>query len=199
MSRLDAIGVDVLRDRLQESIAMCERLLVDDEIGRAVDAIVDVIVGSIRNGGKVLLCGNGGSAAEAEHLAAELIGRFYLERTPFPAVALTSNVSALTAIANDYAYADVFSRSVTGLGRSGDVVMGFSTSGRSANVVAALKAGREGGMLTVALTGPAASLMAAVADHTLCVPGVRTAGIQEGHLLLGHVIFERVEQELCKP
>lgn len=177
---------------------MCQQLLADDHVGHVVDAVVGAIVASIRDGGKVLLCGNGGSAAEAEHLAAELIGRFCLDRSPFPAVALASNVAALTAIANDYDYADVYARSVTGLGRSGDVVMGLSTSGRSANVVAALKAGRDGGMITVALTGPPGSPMDEVADHTLCVPGARTAGVQEGHLLLGHVIFERVEQELCQ-
>ena len=177
---------------------MCEQLLADDHTGDVVDAIVDVIVASIREGGKVLLCGNGGSAAEAEHLAAELIGRFCFDRSPFPAVALASNVAALTAIANDYDYDDVYARAVTGLGRSGDVVMGLSTSGRSANVVAALKAGRDGGMVTVALTGPPGSPMEEAADHTLCVPTTRTAGIQEGHLLLGHVIFERVEQELCQ-
>ena len=134
---------------------MCEQLLADDHVGDVVDAIVDVIVASIREGGKVLLCGNGGSAAEAEHLAAELIGRFCFDRSPFPAVALASNVAALTAIANDYDYDDVYARAVTGLGRSGDVVMGLSTSGRSANVVAALKAGRDGGMVTVALDRPA--------------------------------------------
>ena len=149
-------------------------------------------------GGKLLLCGNGGSAADAQHLAAELVGRFILDRNPSAAIAPRDNVAALTAIANDYDYADVYARSVTGLGRSGDVVMGLSTSGHSANVVAALKAGRDGGMVTVALRGPPGSPMDELADHTLCVPGTRTAGIQEGHLLLGHVIFERVEQELCQ-
>ncbi len=188
---------ELLRERLRESIATSELLLKDDQVARGVDAIVGTIVSSIRDGGKVLLCGNGGSAAEAEHLAAELIGRFCLERKPFPAVALASNVAALTAIANDYAFADVFARAVTGLGKPGDVVMGFSTSGRSANVVAALRAGREGGMWTVSLVGHPGSPMEDASDHTLCVPGPRTAGIQEGHLLLGHVVFELVERELC--
>src|ERR1700759_5594837 len=134
----DALRVDVLHTRLRAAIEMCEALLADEAIGKTMDAVVGAIVGSIEAGGKVLLCGNGGSAAEAEHLAAELIGRFYLERKPFPAISLASNVSALTAIANDYDYADAFARSVTGLGRPGDVVMGLSTSGRSPNVVAAL-------------------------------------------------------------
>jgi D-sedoheptulose 7-phosphate isomerase len=197
MSSGEALRIDVLGDRLRESIAMCEQLLSDEDIGAVVDNVVDAIVAAIRDGGKILLCGNGGSAAEAEHLAAELIGRFCLDRSPYPAVALGSNVAALTAIANDYDYADVYARGVTGLGKSGDVVMGFSTSGRSANIIAALHAGRAGGMVTVALTGPPGTPMGKVADHTLCVPGARTSGIQEGHLILGHVIFERVEQELC--
>jgi D-sedoheptulose 7-phosphate isomerase len=189
---------ELLHERLRESVATSQLLLGDVDVGQGVDAIVGAIVSSIRAGGKVLLCGNGGSAAEAEHLAAELIGRFCLERRPFPAVALASNVAGLTAIANDYDYADVFSRAVTGLGRPGDVVMGFSTSGSSPNVVAALRTGREGGMVTVALAGQPGSPMQEVSDHALNVPGPRTSGIQEAHLLLGHVIFELVERELCE-
>jgi D-sedoheptulose 7-phosphate isomerase len=189
---------ELLHERLRESVAINELLLGDVAVAQSVDAIVGAIVSCVRSGGKVLLCGNGGSAAEAEHLAAELIGRFYLERQPFPAVALASNVAALTAIANDYDYADVFSRGVRGLGRPGDVVMGFSTSGSSANVVAALRAGREGGMVTVALAGEPGSPMQEASDHSLNVPAPRTSGVQEAHLLLGHVIFELVERELCE-
>lgn len=197
MSKVDAVTVDVLRDRLRESIALSEQLLADEAVAASVDAIAQAIVDSIRAGGKVLLCGNGGSAAEAEHLAAELIGRFCLERGPFPAIAVANNVAALSAIANDYSYEDAFARSVVGLGNEGDVVIGLSTSGSSANVVAALESARQGGMVTVAFVGHPGSPMEAVADHCLCVPGARTSGIQEGHLLLGHVIFELVERELC--
>lgn len=188
---------DLLHERIRESLAMMEQLLGDERTAGGVDGIVGAMVDSIRNGGKVLLCGNGGSAAEAEHLAAELIGRFCLERRPLPAVALGSNVSALTAIANDYDYADVYARAVTAVGRPGDVVMGLSTSGRSANILAALEAARAGSMVAVALVGQAGSPMQRIADHSLCVPAERTAGIQEGHLLLGHTIFELVERELC--
>lgn len=183
--------------RLRESIEMCQSLLEDPTVVDTVEAVVQATVDAIRSGGKILLCGNGGSAADAQHLAAELIGRFCLDREPFPAVALADNVAALTAIANDYAYADVFARAVRGLGRAGDVVMGFSTSGQSANVVAALMAGREEAMVTVAFVGCPGSAAQQVADHALCVPGERTAGIQEGHMVLGHAIFELVEQELC--
>jgi D-sedoheptulose 7-phosphate isomerase len=197
MSKVDAVRVDVLRDRLRESIALSEHLLADETLAGSVDAIARTVVESIRAGGKVLLCGNGGSAAEAEHLAAELIGRFCLERGPFPAIAVASNVAALSAIANDYTYEDAFARSVVGLGNEGDVVIGLSTSGSSANVVGALEAARRSGMITVAFVGHPGSPMEAVADYCLCTPGTRTSGIQEGHLLLGHVVFELVERELC--
>ncbi len=122
-----------------------------------------------------------------------------MERRPLPAIAVASNVAALTAIANDYDYADAFARAVVGLGRPGDVVLGFSTSGRSANVVAALEAARDHDMVPVALVGRPGSPMEEVAEHALTVPAARTSSVQEGHLLLGHTIFELVERELCAP
>ncbi|MGA8338253.1 MAG: SIS domain-containing protein [Solirubrobacteraceae bacterium] len=197
MSTVEQSRSGLLQERIRESLTMMELLLGDEEVAAGVDRIVEAIVTSIQNGGKVLLCGNGGSAAEAEHLAAELIGRFCMERRPLPAIAVASNVAALTAIANDYEYAEAFARAVTALGQPGDVVLGFSTSGRSANVVAALEAARAGEMVPVALVGRPGSPMQEVADHALTVPAARTAGIQEGHLLLGHTIFELVERELC--
>ncbi|HWD76103.1 MAG TPA: SIS domain-containing protein [Solirubrobacteraceae bacterium] len=197
MSSVELSRTGLLQERIRESLTMMELLLDDQEVAAGVDSIVEAMVGSIQNGGKVLLCGNGGSAAEAEHLAAELIGRFCMERRPLPAIAIASNVAALTAIANDYDYADAFARAVTALGRPGDVVLGLSTSGGSANIVAALEAARAGEMVPVALVGQPGSPVEDVAEHTLTVPAARTAGIQEGHLLLGHTIFELVERELC--
>lgn len=198
MSRVElSERVGLLHERLRESVDMAERMLADDAVADGVDAIVGAMVDSIRGGGKVLLCGNGGSAAEAEHLAAELIGRFCLERRPLPAVALGSNVAAMTAIANDYDYADVYVRAVSAVGAPGDVVMGLSTSGRSQNVIAALQAAREASMTTVALVGVPGSEMEEIADHAITIPAARTSGIQEGHLLVGHAIFELVERELC--
>ncbi|MGA8722717.1 MAG: SIS domain-containing protein, partial [Solirubrobacteraceae bacterium] len=182
MSTVEQSRSGLLQERIRESLTMMELLLGDEEVAAGVDRIVEAIVTSIQNGGKVLLCGNGGSAAEAEHLAAELIGRFCMERRPLPAIAVASNVAALTAIANDYEYAEAFARAVTALGQPGDVVLGFSTSGRSANVVAALEAARAGEMVPVALVGRPGSPMQEVADHALTVPAARTAGIQEGHL-----------------
>lgn len=197
MSSVELSRTGLLQERIRESLQMMELLLGDADVAAGVDRIVGAMVDCIRRGGKVMLCGNGGSAAEAEHLAAELIGRFCLERRPLPAISLGGNVAALTAVANDYGYADAFARTVTALGQPGDVVVGFSTSGRSANVVAALQAAREGSMVPVALVGEAGSPIEGVADHALNVPAARTAGIQEGHLLLGHTIFELVERELC--
>jgi len=186
----------LLRAGVSDAIAVCESLL-EESVLAAVDAATEAIVGSLRQGGKVLLCGNGGSAADAQHLAAELIGRFFLDREALPAVALADNVSALTAIGNDYSYEDVFARGVRGLGREGDVLIGLSTSGSSANVVAALRAGREQGLVTIALVGVAACPMAEQAEQTICVAGPSTARIQEGQMIVGHTIFEAVERALC--
>lgn len=193
MSRADAV-----RDRVREAIEVCQSLLEDEEIARTADAVVGAIVGSIRDGGKVLLCGNGGSAADAQHLAAELIGRFCLDRQPYPALALSDNIAAVTAVGNDFGYSDVFSRAVRGLGNPGDVLIGLSTSGRSQNVVDALEAARERGIVTVALVGAPGSPMEQASDHVLRVVGPNTARIQEAQMLVGHTIFELVERELCE-
>lgn len=187
---------ELLRCSVEDAIVVCNSLL-DDEVMFAVEVVTDEIVQSLRNGGKVLLCGNGGSAADAQHLAAELIGRFCLERESLPAIALADNIAAITAISNDYAYDEVFARGVRGLGGPEDVLIGLSTSGSSANVVAALIAGEEMGLSTIALVGRRDCPMAAIATHAICVPGPSAARIQEGHMLVGHTIFESVERALC--
>jgi D-sedoheptulose 7-phosphate isomerase len=197
MSRveLSAVG-EQLRSSVRDAVAVCESLL-DDEVAAAIERATDAIVQSLRDGGKVLLCGNGGSAADAQHLAAELIGRFCLDRRALPAIALADNVAALTAIGNDYSYEDVFVRGVRGLGRQGDVLIGLSTSGSSRNVLAAMSAASDVGLTTVALVGRSDCPMAALADHAIAVAGANTARIQEGQMLVGHTIFELVERELC--
>ncbi len=189
---------ELLHVRVREAIEVCEAMLEDEALGTAADAVVAAIVGSIRSGGKVLLCGNGGSAADAQHLAAELVGRFCLERQPFPAVALADNVSALTAVGNDYGYEGVFARAVRALGNPGDVLVGISTSGRSPNVASALRAGQERGLVTIALVGAPDSPIGEASEHVLYVAGPSTARIQEGQMLVGHAIFELVERDLTR-
>jgi D-sedoheptulose 7-phosphate isomerase len=188
---------ELLRERICESITIRHALLADESIAGGVDVAVEAIVASIRAGGKLMLCGNGGSAADAQHLAAELVGRFCLERPPYPAIALADNVAALTAISNDYAYSEGFARGVRAFGTPGDVLVGLSTSGESQNVIEAIRAAAELGVITIAFTGPTGSTLTAIADHVLAVSAPSTASIQEAHKLLGHVIFELVERELC--
>jgi D-sedoheptulose 7-phosphate isomerase len=187
---------DSLRQSVEDAVAVCEGLL-DDEVVGTIEHATDEIVRSLRSGGKVLLCGNGGSAADAQHLAAELIGRFCLDRRALPAIALADNVAAMTAVGNDYAYEEVFVRAVCGLGQPGDVLICLSTSGSSPNILAALRAAREAALATIALVGRPDCVMANLADHTISVPGANTARIQEGHMLVGHTILELVERELC--
>jgi D-sedoheptulose 7-phosphate isomerase len=197
MSRVELSATrEVLRRSVEDALVVCEGLL-DDEVVTAIEHASEEIVRSLRNGGKVLLCGNGGSAADAQHLAAELIGRFCLDRQALPAIALADNVAAMTAIGNDYSYEEVFVRGVRGFGQPGDVLVGLSTSGSSRNILAALQAADEAELVRIALVGRPDCAMADLADHVISVPGANTARIQEGHMLAGHTIFELVERELC--
>jgi len=157
--------------------------------------IAHEIVESLRAGGKIMFCGNGGSAADSQHLAAELVGRQNYDRAPAAGIALTVDTSALTALGNDYGYDAVFSRQVEALGRAGDVLIGISTSGRSVNVVRALEAAKAKGMTTVSFTGYEPRDMG-IAQHMLCVPASETAKIQELHIVCGHIIFALVERIL---
>lgn len=153
---------------------------------------------ALKSGNKVLFCGNGGSAADAQHLAAELIGRFQKERRSLASIALTTDTSILTAVANDYGYDEVFARQVEGLGRSGDVFIGISTSGNSANVVKAALKARDTGMHTIAFTGEGGGKLNDICDITFAVPSKVTARIQEMHIMVGHIICELVEEEYDK-
>jgi D-sedoheptulose 7-phosphate isomerase len=157
--------------------------------------IADEIVQSLRSGGKVLFCGNGGSAADSQHLAAELVGRQNYDRPAAAGLALTVDTSALTAVGNDYGFERVFARQVEALGNAGDVLVGISTSGRSVNVIRALEAAKAKNMTTVSFTGHEPRGMC-IADHRLCVPANETAKIQELHIICGHIIFALVERSL---
>ena len=162
-----------------------------------IEAAAQMCVESLRAGGKIILCGNGGSAADSQHLAAELMGRFLVDRAPLPALALTVDTSALTAIGNDYGYEEVFARQLRGIGCAGDVLIGLSTSGTSKNVVRAFEAARDMEIGRVALTGQAASPMSDMADVAIRVPSGQTNHIQEMHIAAGHIICAIVEEALC--
>jgi D-sedoheptulose 7-phosphate isomerase len=195
-----AMVSEVIRERVRESITVKEDLLTDACV-ESLARLSQGVVRSVRHGGKVILFGNGGSAADAMHLAAEFVGRFELEREPMPALSLSDNVSAVTAIGNDYEYGLTFARQIKALGGLGDVAIGLSTSGSSANVLNALRVARERGMFTAAFTGARGAPLASLADVAVIVPSLSTARIQEGYMLCAHIMCELVEQELfgCSP
>jgi D-sedoheptulose 7-phosphate isomerase len=178
---------------LEQHLVLFARLR---ELEASVEAAVSAIAGVMRQGGKLLLCGNGGSAADCQHIAAEFTGRFVHERRPLPAIALSTDTSALTCIGNDYSFDDVFSRQLLALGGPRDCLLGISTSGNSRNVLKAVAAARELGMLTIALSGRDGGALKAACDCSIVVPSDVTARIQEAHILIGHTICGGVEQQL---
>src|SRR3954447_19733786 len=188
------------RDRvaagIAQSAAVLERLREPQHVATIVGAAA-MIADAMRQGGKLLLFGNGGSAADAQHIAAELVGRFLLDRAPLPALALADNGAAVTAIANDYAFADVFSRQVAALGVPGDIVLAISTSGSSPNVLAAVAEARARDMHTIGLTGAGGDALAAAVDRCIAVPADSTPRIQEAHPVVAHLLCEIVERELA--
>jgi D-sedoheptulose 7-phosphate isomerase len=183
----------VISQRIEASIAVKQRLLRHTKICAEV---AERIIRAFRRGNKVLIFGNGGSAADAQHIAAEFVGRYYLDRPALPAQALTENTSSLTAIGNDYAYDQIFSRQIEAFGQAGDVAIGISTSGNSRNVIEALRAAKPKDMVTVAMTGESGGQLKEEADYCICVPSRDTPRIQEAHILLGHVLSELVEQAI---
>ena len=158
--------------------------------------VANVMAQSLSSGGSIFWCGNGGSAADSQHLAAELVGRFKNNRRALRSIALTTDSSVLTCIANDYSYDDIFARQVEALGRPGDLLIGISTSGNSENVLRALKTAKEFNLVTVALLGKGGGSVKDLADHALVIPSDSTARIQEAHILIGHIFCELIEQEL---
>jgi D-sedoheptulose 7-phosphate isomerase len=183
-------SADVTR-ALLESAALKER--VARELAEPIAQAGDLCIQTLRAGGKLIFFGNGGSAADAQHLAAEFVGRYVKERRPLAAIALTTDTSALTAIGNDYGFDHVFARQVQALGRRGDVAVAISTSGRSANVIRAARAARENGLVTIALTGGDGGGLAPIVEVAIVVPSTTTARIQECHIAIGHVLCEYVD------
>ena len=182
---------------LEEQIENLNKLKNNDYCN-IIKKISDIIVDSMKNGGKILIAGNGGSAADAQHFAAEIVGRFVLERKGYPAVALTTDTSILTAVGNDYGFDSIFSRQVEALGNSGDVFIGISTSGNSKNVVEAIKKAKEKNMTIIGMTGSDGGLVKEMSDICLTLNYSETARVQEHHLMSYHLICEFVEQEMKK-
>jgi D-sedoheptulose 7-phosphate isomerase len=189
---------DPIGAHLKQSLAALERATQDAALFAAARRIAGVIVAALRSGNKLLVIGNGGSAADAQHIAAEIVGRYKQDRPAWAAIALTTDSSALTAIANDYGFERVFARQVEGLGARGDVLLALSTSGRSPNIVAALRTARERGLVTIGFTGTRGEAMGADCDHLLVAPSDDTAIAQQIHLTMAHGICDEVEQTFVR-
>ena len=179
-----------------ESIATKQRILENKGLVQRIDEFKSMIIAAYRKGAKVLFCGNGGSAADAQHIAAELSGRFYLDRKPLYAEALHCNSSFVTSVSNDYGFENVFSRAVEAFAHKGDILVGISTSGNSANVLKACEKAREIGVSIIAMTGNDGGKMAQLSDLLINIPSTDTPRIQEAHIMIGHIVCELVEKEL---
>jgi D-sedoheptulose 7-phosphate isomerase len=181
---------------IQQSIAVKAKIIYDTLILKEIEKIAEACTKALRDGHKIMFCGNGGSAADAQHLSAELSGRFYADRKPLAAEALTVNTSYLTAVANDYSFEDIYSRLIDGNGKEGDVLIGLSTSGNSENVVRAFETARRKNIKTVALTGESGGKLAPLSDYIIKIPSSDTPRIQESHILIGHIFCEIIENNL---
>jgi len=185
-----------IKNVISESLTVKQKILDSEELLKTIEEVADAGAQAFCDGNKVLFCGNGGSAADAQHLAAELSGRFYYDREPLPSEALHVNTSFLTAVANDYSYDEVFARMIRGIGNQGDVLIGLSTSGNSGNIVRALEEAGKKGMITIGMTGGSGGKMKNLCDFLINVPSADTPRIQEAHIMIGHIICEIIESKL---
>ena len=179
-----------------ESMAVKQAIINSEDLNKKIEFVTSQIVNCYKQGGTVYFCGNGGSAADAQHIAAELSGRFYYDRPPLAAEALHVNTSYLTAVANDYSYDEIYARYIRGVAKKGDVLVGISTSGNSKNIIKAFDAANELGAITIALTGESGGKMIDIANTTINVPSSDTPRIQESHIMIGHIICQYVESEI---
>jgi D-sedoheptulose 7-phosphate isomerase len=186
----------LISSRIHDHLALVEELHNNLGYQDTVETVAGVITGVLRAGQRVFFFGNGGSAADAQHLAAELAGRFLLDRRSLATWALNNNMSAITAIGNDYSFDEVYSRQIEGLGRPGDLAFGISTSGTSPNILRALEVAADKQMVTVGLTGATGGKLRDLVDHCICIPSTQTPRIQEAHILTGHILCELIENEL---
>ena len=189
---------DKIKSIISASIEVKNKILADEALIKRIEEVSFGIAGAFKNGNRLYLCGNGGSAADAQHLAAEFTGRFYNDREPLPAEAFHVNTSFLTAVANDYSYDEVYERAVKAYGRKGDVLIGISTSGNSKNVIKAQEEAKKRGMTVISFTGETGGKMKDSCDYLFNVPSKDTPRIQESHILIGHIICQLVEEELFK-
>jgi D-sedoheptulose 7-phosphate isomerase len=186
----------IVQSEIKRTVAVLNALAADDALNSAIEQAASICIEAIRQGNKILFAGNGGSAADAQHLAAELVGKLAYERPAMPSISLTTDTSILTAIGNDFGFSDIFVRQIDGLGRAGDVFIGISTSGRSKNLVAALQACRKRGIVTIGMTGSTGGDMLPLCDYCLRMPSDDTQKIQEAHIVVGHILCGLVEQEI---
>jgi len=185
-----------IKESIEHSIALKQKILTDEHILQTIGTIIEVIEKAFRNGGGVYFCGNGGGAADAQHLAAEFSGRFYFDREPLNSEALHANTSYLTAVANDYSYDEIYSRIIKAKGKKGDVLVGISTSGNSSNIIKAIEKANKMGIITIGFTGEKGGKMNEICNYIIKVPSTDTPRIQEAHILIGHIICEIVEAKL---
>ncbi len=188
--------IERIKQSIEDSIAVKQQVLATPRLTDTLQQVADTMVRSLRAGNRILFCGNGGSAADAQHLAAELSGRFYFDRSPLNAEALHCNTSYLTAVANDYGYDQIYARMINGACHRGDILVGLSTSGHSRNILNAFETARSLGVITVAMTGKGGGALSSLADYLLDVPSTDTPRIQEAHIMLGHIICEMVEAKM---
>ena len=187
---------DAIIRAIGDSISIKKKILEDEGLVNLMHEVADECIAAFRQGNRVLLAGNGGSAADAQHIAAEFVGRYAFDRPGLPSIAFTTDTSILTAIGNDYGYDQIFRRQLEANGRKGDVFIGISTSGNSANVIAAMQRARELDIITVGLTGQSGGGMHSLCDYCVQVPSTSTPRIQESHIMLGHIICDLVEEAL---
>jgi D-sedoheptulose 7-phosphate isomerase len=187
----------LVAERLRESIEVKGAILANDDLLELIHEVALACICALESGGKIILFGNGGSAADAQHIAAELIGRYLRDRRALAALALTTNASILTAIANDYSYEEVFARQIEAIACKGDLAIGISTSGNSKNVMRALLAARNKGLVTVGLTGSSGGKLRPETDYCLCIPSEQTPRIQEAHIAVGHILCEIIEEHFA--
>lgn len=187
---------NIIRKRIQDSINVKQDVLISEDLLEIIGVLSEVMTCCIEDGGKLILCGNGGSASDALHFAGEIIGRFQRERVPWPALALNADVAAITAIANDYGFDNVFARQIEGHATNRDIFIGISTSGNSENVYRGAKAAQKAGVKTAALLGMDGGKIGKIVDYPMIVPSTVTARIQECHILLIHILCELIENNL---